>query len=150
MVCTNPGEAFKPLSQISSGGETSRLMLAIKSAIQADSLIDTLVFDEIDSGIGGRVGEVVGKKLWDLAKYAQVLCVTHLPQIAAYADKHFHVDKTSVLGRTYAQALPLQGEARLKEIAAMLGGPANQKFETAAEQLLNQATKHKSENSTDI
>ena len=113
-------------------------------------VIDTLVFDEIDSGIGGRVGEVVGKKLWDLAKYAQVLCVTHLPQIAAYADKHFHVDKTSVLGRTYAQALPLQGEARLKEIAAMLGGPANQKFETAAEQLLNQATKHKSENSTDI
>ena len=143
LVATNPGEGLKPLARVASGGETSRLMLAIKGALRSASLVPTLVFDEIDSGIGGRVGEVVGRKLWSLGAQSQVLCVTHLPQIAAYADSHFRVVKAVLMGRTYAQALPVDGDVRVQELAAMLGGAPSPQIDAAARQLVRRAKDHK-------
>jgi DNA repair protein RecN (Recombination protein N) len=143
LVATNPGEGLKALARVASGGETSRLMLAIKGALRSASVVPTLVFDEIDSGIGGRVGEVVGRKLWSLGAQNQVLCVTHLPQIAAYADSHFRVDKAVLMGRTYAQALPVDGDVRVEELAAMLGGAPSPQLDAAARQLVQRAKDHK-------
>jgi DNA repair protein RecN (Recombination protein N) len=122
LVAPNPGEGLKPLVKIASGGETSRLMLALKNVLADADTISTLVFDEIDQGIGGRVGLVVGKKLWQLSRDHQVLCITHLPQLAAYGNQHFRVAKQVADGRTYTQVEALQGENRRKELALMLGG----------------------------
>lgn len=122
LVAPNPGEGLKPLVKIASGGETSRLMLALKDVLARADTISTLVFDEIDQGIGGRVGHVIGKKLWQLARDHQVLYITHLPQLAAYGSQHFRVVKQVVDGRTSTQVEPLQGENRRKELAMMLGG----------------------------
>ena len=134
-VRTNLGEEAKPLARVASGGETSRMMLALKSALRARSGAPALIFDEIDAGIGGRAGEVVGRKLWAVAEHAQVLCVTHLPQIAAYADVHFRVGK-SVLGeRTYAGAEALGEGERVTEIAEMLGGESASLAQAAREML---------------
>ena len=138
-VATNPGEGLKPLVRVASGGETSRLMLAIKTALRANDHVSTLVFDEIDSGVGGRGGEVVGRKLWTLGRHRQVLCVTHLPQIAACADHHFRVDKEVLLGRTYAQVLALEGEARVRELTDMLGVPSGSRPDGVARQMLARA-----------
>ena len=88
LIAPNPGEGLKPLVKIASGGETSRLMLALKNVLAQADAIPTLIFDEIDQGIGGRVGMVVGEKLWQLGRQHQVLCVTHLPQLAAFGDQH--------------------------------------------------------------
>jgi len=121
LIDPNPGEGFKPLVKIASGGETSRLMLALKNVlVQADE-VPTLIFDEIDQGIGGRVGAVVGEKLWQLARAHQVLCVTHLPQLAAYGDQHYNVNKAVSGGRTQTQVVALSGEGRVNELAQMLG-----------------------------
>ena len=138
-VATNPGEDLKPLARVASGGETSRLMLAIKGALQANDPVSTLVFDEIDSGVGGRTGEVVGRKLWALGRGGQVVCVTHLPQIAAYGDHHLRVDKEVLLGRTFAQVAPMEPESRVSEIGSMLGGPAGPELERVAGQMLQNA-----------
>ncbi len=120
-IAPNPGEGLKPLVKIASGGETSRLMLALKRVLtQADS-IPTLIFDEIDQGIGGRVGSVVGEKLWLLARNHQVLCVTHLPQLAAFGDQHWSVRKEVDGGRTTTRVEDLRDEARLIELAQMIG-----------------------------
>jgi DNA repair protein RecN (Recombination protein N) len=100
MIETNPGEGFKPLAKIASGGETSRLMLALKEVLAEADQIPTLIFDEIDSGIGGRVGWTVGSILWQLGRHHQVMCVTHLPQLAAFGDQHFKVDKQTFQDRT--------------------------------------------------
>lgn len=121
LIAPNPGEGFKPLAKIASGGETSRLMLALKNVLARADQIPTLIFDEIDQGIGGRVGAVVGKKLWSLAQDHQVLCITHLPQLAAYGDQHFRVQKEIHDGRTSTQVIPLDGEPRLVELAQMMG-----------------------------
>lgn len=121
LIAPNPGEGFKPLAKIASGGETSRLMLALKDVLARADHIPTLVFDEIDQGIGGRVGAIVGEKLWSLARQHQVLCITHLPQLAAFGEQHFHVIKQVDGGRTTTQIVPLEGEARLVELAQMLG-----------------------------
>jgi DNA repair protein RecN (Recombination protein N) len=121
LLSLNPGEPARPLAKIASGGETSRVMLAIKAALTGADPHPTLVFDEIDSGIGGRVGEVVGRKLRDLARHSQVLAVTHLPQIAAYADVHLHVDKHLVEGRTVTRVGPLSGDGRVDELSDMFG-----------------------------
>jgi DNA repair protein RecN (Recombination protein N) len=121
LLSLNPGEPPRPLAKIASGGETSRVMLAIKAALTGADPHPTLVFDEIDSGIGGRVGEVVGRKLWDLARQSQVLAVTHLPQIAAYADVHLHVGKHVAEGRTVTHVDSLQAEDRLDELSDMFG-----------------------------
>lgn len=122
LIAPNPGEAFKPLAKIASGGETSRLMLAIKNVLAKADHIPTLIFDEIDQGIGGRVGAIVGEKLWELSRQHQVLCITHLPQLAVFGEQHLHVQKAVSDGRTATQVEQLEGEARLQELAQMLGG----------------------------
>jgi len=118
----NPGEPAKPLARIASGGELSRLMLAIKSLVLAPGDIPTLLFDEVDAGIGGGVAEIVGKKLKKVAASHQVICVTHLPQIAALADTHYVVHKEVIKGQTVTKVKELEDDERVDEIARMLGG----------------------------
>jgi DNA repair protein RecN (Recombination protein N) len=122
MVSTNPGEPLKPLARIASTGEMSRFTLALKGVLSQADLISVLVFDEIDIGVGGRSGNVIGKKLWNLSQNHQVICVTHLPQIAAYADAHYYVHKSIAGSRTTSTLERLDNEQRLNEIALMLGG----------------------------
>ena len=141
LIETNPGEGFKPLAKTASGGETSRLMLALKTVLAEVDHIPTLVFDEIDSGIGGRVGMTVGEMLWNLGKQHQVLCVTHLPQLAAFGDQHFHVSKRADNGRTATQVEELEGEARVQELAAMLGAGTPATLQSAREILHTVAVK---------
>jgi DNA repair protein RecN (Recombination protein N) len=119
----NPGEAGRPLARIASGGELSRVALAIKQVLAAADETPTLVFDEIDTGIGGRSADPVGRSLWTLARRHQVLCVTHLPQIAAYADAHFRITKHERDGRTVTDVERLDRAGRAHELALMLGGP---------------------------
>jgi DNA repair protein RecN (Recombination protein N) len=133
LIAPNPGEGFKPLVKIASGGETSRLMLALKNVLASADLIPTLIFDEIDQGIGGRVGTVVGQKLWGLAQKHQVLCVTHLPQLAAFGIQHFHVEKVVEEGRTLTRVRELSGENRLLELAQMLGRVSEGTMKSARE-----------------
>ncbi len=121
LVAPNPGEGFKPLVKIASGGETSRLMLGLKNVLARADQIPSLIFDEIDQGIGGRVGLIVGFKLWNLARSHQVFCVTHLPQLAAFGDQHFQVQKVVEHQRTVTRIRQLEGEARLLELSQMLG-----------------------------
>ena len=121
LVAPNPGEGLKPLAKIASGGETSRFMLALKNTLARADQIPTLVFDEIDQGIGGRVGGVVGQKLWHLGRAHQVLCITHLPQLAAFGDQHFRVEKLINNGRTTSQVKRMDGQERLLELALMFG-----------------------------
>jgi len=135
LIETNPGEGFKSLVKIASGGETSRLMLALKEVLAEADQIPTLVFDEIDSGIGGRVGMTVGSMLWQLGRHHQVMCVTHLPQLAAFGDQHFKVDKHNLDNRTITQVREVTGEMRIAELAEMLGSPGPQSIQTAKELL---------------
>jgi len=120
LISPNVGEPVKPLARVASGGETSRLMLALKTVLSLADETPTLIFDEIDAGIGGRAGAVVGRKLWSLTSEHQVLCVTHLPQLAAYGDVHFRVAKAVVGQRTVAGVELLDAEDRIAELAAML------------------------------
>jgi DNA repair protein RecN (Recombination protein N) len=136
MVETNSGEGLRPLARIASGGETSRLMLAIKGALATGSGITTMVFDEVDSGVGGRAGDVLGRKLWSLAQGAQVLCVTHLAQVAAYADRHFRVDKGAVGDRTFATVERLGADDLAQELSSMLGGASDSLHGVATEMLV--------------
>ena len=122
LLSPNPGEELRPLARIASGGELSRLMLALKSVVRSDIVGMTLVFDEVDAGIGGRVAEVVGRKLKAVAERQQVLCVTHLPQIAAFADRHLAVRKQTARGRTETGVDALTDQDRVEEVARMLGG----------------------------
>lgn len=121
LVAPNPGEGLKPLAKIASGGETSRLMLGLKNVMARADEVPSLIFDEIDQGIGGRVGMVVGQKLWNLSRSHQVFCVTHLPQLAVFGDQHYQVQKLVDKGRTLTRVEPLEGEARLLELSQMLG-----------------------------
>jgi len=121
-LAPNPGEPPRPLSRIASGGELSRVALAIKQVLAAADDTPTLVFDEIDAGIGGRSADPVGRSLWELARRHQVLVVTHLPQIAAHADAHFRIAKRDRDGRTVTEVARLDHEGRIVELAAMLGG----------------------------
>ncbi len=135
LISANPGEPLGPVEAIASGGELSRIMLALKTSIEAgptgrsrrnggakSGSHRTLVFDEIDSGIGGRAAEAVGKKLKQLSRTAQVLCVTHLPQIASFADQHFVIEKHEVGGRTKTSVRPLDARERTEELARMMSG----------------------------
>lgn len=127
LIATNPGEPLKPIEQIASGGELSRVMLALKATIEAGkkskaAVQKTLVFDEIDTGIGGRAAEAVGKKLKSLARANQVLCITHLPQIASFADHHYVIEKKEASGRMKTSVRRLNEEQRTEEIARMLSG----------------------------
>ncbi|MFA7463655.1 MAG: DNA repair protein RecN, partial [Syntrophales bacterium] len=118
----NAGEQMKALRRIASGGELSRIVLALKKVLAGADSAGTLIFDEVDSGIGGAVAEVVGEKLRDVAKGRQVLCITHLPQIASFAERHYLVTKETTSGRTVSRVRTLDGRERLEEIARMLGG----------------------------
>ncbi len=122
LLSTNPGEEVKPLSMVVSGGELSRIMLALKNVLTHYSDIPVLIFDEIDTGIGGAIAEVVGKKLRNVASKHQVLCVTHLPQIACYATSHFSVSKVQERGRTVTRVKLLDEAERIDELARMLSG----------------------------
>ncbi len=122
LFSANPGEEPRPLARIASGGELSRTMLALKVVLAATDAVPVLVFDEVDVGIGGKTADTVGKKLRQVARARQVLCVTHLPQIAAYADQHLRVDKQEQNGRTGTGVTPLPRGERVREVARMLGG----------------------------
>lgn len=122
LVCPNVGEDLKPLARIASGGEISRLMLALKTITHSDSKVKTLVFDEVDSGIGGRTAEVLGRKLKSLSEKNQILCVTHLPQIASFADHHYFIEKVEQRGRTVTRVEHLTEDNRINELARMLSG----------------------------
>ncbi|MBR5110658.1 MAG: DNA repair protein RecN [Clostridia bacterium] len=136
-IAPNRGEELQPLSKIASGGELSRLMLAIKSVAAQRVGVPSMIFDEIDTGISGRAAQVVGEKMAAIAKERQVLCVTHLQQIAALADRHYLVEKSFDGERTRTQLTPLNGEARVNEIARMLGGDLESARAHAREMLKN-------------
>jgi DNA repair protein RecN (Recombination protein N) len=121
-LAPNPGEPPRPLARIASGGEMSRVALAIKQVLATADDTPTLVFDEIDNGIGGRSADPIGRSLWTLGRRHQVLCVTHLPQIAAHADEHFQITKRERGGRTVTEVTRLDREGRIVELAQMLGG----------------------------
>lgn len=137
LVAPNLGEDPKPLVRIASGGETSRLMLALKAVLSHIDPVPTLIFDEIDAGIGGRTGSVVGRKLWALARDHQVFCVTHLPQIARYGAQHYRIAKHEVGDRTLSTAQRLQGRERVEELAMMLGGAVTESTLRSAQELLD-------------
>ena len=121
-VAVNTGEELKPLSKTASGGELSRIMLALKCLVSGDIHLPTLIFDEVDTGIGGYVAGLVGKKLKSVSLKNQVICVTHMPQIASFAHRHFHVYKEESAGRTYTKVEQLENHRRTEEIARMLSG----------------------------
>ena len=136
----NPGEPARPLARIASGGELSRVALAIKRVLAEADATPTLVFDEVDTGIGGRSADPVGRSLWGLARRHQVLCVTHLPQIAAHADAHYRIAKRERDGRTVTEVERLDREGRIVELAAMLGGgPGDAAALASARELLDRA-----------
>jgi len=134
---TNPGEGFKPLVKIASGGETSRFMLGLKNVLARADQVPTLVFDEIDQGIGGRVGMIVGQKLWRLAAQHQVLCITHLPQLAAYGHQHYRVEKIIEKDRTITKVDQIEGENRIQELAQMLGKVSTGTLKSAQELMVS-------------
>lgn len=143
MMSANPGEPLRPLAKVASGGEAARIMLALKRVLTQADQTPTLIFDEIDQGIGGRVGSVVGEKLWELTGNHQVLVVTHLAQLAGYADRHYRVLKLVDDGRTHTQITPLTEDfQRVEELAAMLGTVNESGFQSARE-LLVEAADHK-------
>ena len=141
LIAPNPGEGLKPMVKIASGGETSRLMLALKNVLAGADDIPTLIFDEIDQGIGGRVGTTVGEKLWHVARAHQVFCVTHLPQLAAFGDQHLTVRKIVQNDRTITETEVLSGEKRIQELAGMLGSPGESGMVSARE-ILAEAQKY--------
>jgi DNA repair protein RecN (Recombination protein N) len=141
LISTNPGEPLKPLRKIASGGELSRIMLAIKRVIGGDEE-KTLIFDEVDAGIGGRVADLVGRRLQDLAGKHQVICITHLPQIATYADRHFLVEKIVRKGSARTDIKHIDDSERVQELARMLGGATiTEKTIQRAEEMIHHATK---------
>ncbi len=136
LIAPNPGEPFKPLTKIASGGETSRLMLALKTILADADATPTLIFDEIDAGISGRSGQIVGEKLWQLTRNHQVICVTHLPQIAAFADTHYNVNKQILDNRTMTIVNELRPEQRIREVAHIMGGNVTEFSMKSAEEML--------------
>jgi DNA repair protein RecN (Recombination protein N) len=150
MLASNKGEDTRPLAKVASGGELSRIMLALKLSLRRADEVATYVFDEVDTGIGGATAQVVGSQIRRVAGNTdgqrgdpgrQVLCVTHLPQIAAYADHHFQVEKAEVAGRTETHVRKLSAAARKDELARMLGGHATSKAKAHAAELLAEAAR---------
>lgn len=136
LIAPNPGEPFKPLTKIASGGETSRLMLALKTILSVADATPTLIFDEIDAGVSGRSAQIVGEKLWGLTSNHQVICVTHLPQIAAFADTHYNVNKQIYDERTVTIVNELRPEQRVRELAHIMGGNVTEFSMKSAEEML--------------
>jgi DNA repair protein RecN (Recombination protein N) len=135
LIAPNPGEGLKPLAKIASGGETSRLMLGLKNVLAQADEVPSLIFDEIDQGIGGRVGMVVGEKLWNLSRTHQVFCVTHLPQLAVFGDEHYQVQKLIKDDRTLTRVELLKDDSRLLELSQMLGEVGESTLRSAHELL---------------
>ena len=144
LISTNKGEEPKPLAKIASGGELSRIMLAIKSVLADKDGTDTLIFDEIDTGVSGRAAGKIAKKLNDVSKNRQVICITHLPSIAAFADHHMCISKAVKGEKTYTSVTPLDIDGRISEISRIIGGDENDKiYLESAKQLLNEAMNYK-------
>lgn len=144
LISANKGEELKPLAKIASGGELSRIMLAIKSVLADKDETDTLIFDEIDAGVSGRAAGKIALKLNDVSKHRQVLCITHLPSIAAFADNHMLISKKVSGEKTYTSVTPLDFDSRVAEIARIIGGNENDKAHLeSARQLLKDAQTHK-------
>jgi DNA repair protein RecN (Recombination protein N) len=122
LMAPNVGEELRPLDKIASGGELSRIILSLKAILATQESVETLIFDEVDAGIGGRVAEIVGQSLLSLSRFHQVICITHLPQIAQFGKHHFEIVKGVEKGRTRTTIKPLRGEDRVREMARMLGG----------------------------
>jgi DNA repair protein RecN (Recombination protein N) len=142
MLSANPGEPLRPLAKVASGGEAARIMLSLKRVLSAADHTPTLIFDEVDQGIGGRVGSVVGEKLWSLTSGHQVLVVTHLPQLAGFADKHYHVRKVASANRTLTQVTILENEEeRVAELAEMLGAHGDSGKQSARDLLQEARTR---------
>lgn len=135
LIAPNLGEPLKPIARIASGGETARIMLALKAVLSRADQTPTLIFDEIDAGIGGRIGAIVGHKLWSLSGNHQVLVVTHLPQLAGFGDAHFKVEKQVKGSRTVTKIIPLNNSGRVDELTAMLGAEAESARQSAQELL---------------
>ncbi len=144
LLSANPGEAPRPLARVASGGELSRVMLAVKVLDTPEAVGRTLIFDEVDAGIGGRVADSVGARLRALSAHAQVVCVTHLPQVAAYADAHIHISKRVTGGRTLTSAAPLLADARIEELARMMAGDTSAAMLEGARALLKAKAKGES------
>jgi DNA repair protein RecN (Recombination protein N) len=140
MLASNKGEDARPLAKVASGGELSRIMLAMKLVLRRADEVATYVFDEVDTGVGGATATVVGRQIRGVADHRQVLCVTHLPQIAAFADVHFHVEKHEVDGRTETAVKKLNAAARKEELARMLGGTATARARAHAAEMLEEAS----------
>ena len=139
LMSANVGEALRPIQKVASGGELARIMLAMKNVLAEDDGIDTLVFDEVDTGVSGRAAHKVALKMAQVARHKQVLCVTHLPQIAAMADTHFSVEKGERDGRTYTQVKELDTAGRKEELARLMGGGSiTQAILDSAQELLDQ------------
>lgn len=140
LLSPNPGEDLKPLAKIASGGEGSRLFLAIKSILSQVEVVGTVVFDEIDTGVGGRAGLVVGEKLWQISRNHQVLCISHLAQVASFGDQHFAISKDVAQMRTITRVVELDTHARVDELAAMLDGqPISDQSRSVAHDMLTRA-----------
>ena len=144
MLSPNPGEPLKPLARIASGGESSRLLLALKSILSQVDTVPTLVFDEVDVGVGGRAGQVVGEKLWAMTDNHQVICITHLPQVAAFADTHYHIAKEFSADRTRTRIATLSLDQQVDELAAMLDGtPVSEHSRASAREMIGRAETQK-------
>jgi DNA repair protein RecN (Recombination protein N) len=123
LLSANPGEDLAPLTKVASGGELSRVLLAVRGVLNGTAgSVATYIFDEVDAGVGGAIAASIGQRLAHAAEQSQVLCITHLPQIAAYGDQHFHVEKQVEGDRTITQVRKLSEEQRIDELARMLGG----------------------------
>ena len=144
LISTNPGEALKPLNKIASGGEMSRIMLAIKSILSKGDIVDTLIFDEIDTGVSGRAAQKISEKICKLSRTKQVLCITHLAQIASMGDNHYLIEKSADVSETKTHVRMLTRDERCGELARIIGGVSVTDTTTkAAEEMLNQADRLK-------
>ena len=144
LISANKGEEQKPLAKVASGGELSRIMLAIKSVLADKDDTDTLIFDEIDTGVSGRAAGKIALKLNEVSKNRQVLCITHLPSIASFADHHMLISKEVKNDKTFTSVTPLDEKGRISEIARIIGGNENDEAHlNSAKQLLNEASEHK-------
>ncbi|HET9223612.1 MAG TPA: DNA repair protein RecN [Roseiflexaceae bacterium] len=149
LLSPNPGEPLKPLARIASGGESARLLLALKSILSKVDEVPTLIFDEVDVGVGGRAGQVVGEKLWGISEQHQVICITHLPQVAAFGDAHFAIAKLFSGDRTRTTIEQLEDETRIDELAAMLDGtPISEHSRRGAQEMLDRAQTFKANGRT--
>jgi DNA repair protein RecN (Recombination protein N) len=143
-ISTNPGEPLKPLSKVASGGELSRIMLALKSIFSKHQGVTSIIFDEVDTGVSGRVAQSIAEKIYKVAVGSQVLCISHLPQVAAMADTHLYIAKNIKGGRTKTSVSSLKTEEKIKEIGRMISGTEiTDLTKQHAEELLQLAGKNK-------